>query len=44
MKRVPTGIHGLDRLLEGGFREKTVIVLVGSSGTGKTTLDRKSVV
>ena len=37
MKRVPTGIHGLDRLLEGGFREKTVIVLVGASGTGKTT-------
>ena len=37
LKRVPSGIHGLDRLLEGGFREKTVIVLVGSSGTGKTT-------
>lgn len=27
----------MDRLIEGGFREKTAIVLVGSSGTGKTT-------
>ena len=36
-KRVSTGIPGLDGLLEGGFFEKTAIVLIGSSGTGKTT-------
>ncbi len=35
--RVRTGIHGLDNLIEGGFRDKTVVVIVGSSGTGKTT-------
>jgi len=35
--RIRTGIHGLDNLIEGGFREKTVIAIVGSSGTGKTT-------
>ncbi len=36
-RRVPTGIPGLDNLLEGGFLEKTTVVLIGSSGTGKTT-------
>ncbi len=36
-KRFPTGIYGLDRLIEGGFRDKTANVVVGSSGTGKTT-------
>ena len=36
-KRVETGIIGLDSLLEGGFLERTVVVLIGSSGTGKTT-------
>jgi len=36
-KRVPTGIPGLDNLLEGGFIDRTTVVLIGSSGTGKTT-------
>ena len=36
-KRVETGIPGLDRLLEGGFTDKSVVVLIGSSGTGKST-------
>jgi KaiC/GvpD/RAD55 family RecA-like ATPase len=36
-ERIRTGIHGLDNLIEGGFRDKTVVVIVGSSGTGKTT-------
>ncbi len=37
LKRVKTGIPGLDRLVEGGFLDKTVIVLIGTSGTGKST-------
>ncbi len=36
--RVPTGIEGLDELIEGGFPENFVILVAGSSGTGKTTL------
>jgi len=36
-ERIKTGIYGLDQLIEGGLRDKTAIVLVGSSGTGKTT-------
>src|SRR3989304_2291077 len=35
--RIRSGIPGLDNLIEGGFRDKTVVVVVGSSGTGKTT-------
>lgn len=35
--RIRSGIPGLDNLIEGGFREKTCVVIVGSSGTGKTT-------
>lgn len=34
--RVSTGISGLDRILHGGFPEKTAILLSGGSGTGKT--------
>ena len=34
---VKSGIFGLDPLIGGGFREKTAHVIVGSSGTGKTT-------
>ncbi len=37
MERVETGIYGLDQLIEGGLNEKSTIVIVGSSGTGKTT-------
>ncbi len=36
-RHVPTGIPGLDMLLEGGVLDKTTVVLIGSSGTGKTT-------
>ncbi|TLZ71519.1 MAG: circadian clock protein KaiC [Methanobacteriota archaeon] len=35
--RIRSGIPGLDTLIEGGFRDKTAVVIVGSSGTGKTT-------
>ena len=37
MERIKTGIFGLDQLIEGGFRDNTATVVVGSSGTGKTT-------
>jgi len=36
IKRVPTGIPGLDELIEGGFEEGAAILIVGSAGTGKT--------
>lgn len=36
-QRIESGIFGLDRILEGGFRDKTAIAVVGASGTGKST-------
>jgi len=38
MSEVSTGIAGLDRLLSGGFPDKTAILLSGGPGTGKTLL------
>ncbi len=35
--RVPTGIYGLDDLMDGGFRENTVNIVRGGTGVGKTT-------
>ncbi len=37
VKRIPTGIPGFDELVQGGFEEKTNILLGGYAGTGKTT-------
>lgn len=34
--RVPTGIEGLDPLIEGGFPRNSLILLAGNPGTGKT--------
>ncbi|MDI6826227.1 MAG: gas vesicle protein GvpD [Candidatus Aenigmarchaeota archaeon] len=34
--RVPSGIPGLDELIEGGFVQNSVIMVAGESGTGKT--------
>ncbi len=34
---IPTGCVGLDRLLKGGFRRGTVVLLYGEASTGKTT-------
>jgi KaiC/GvpD/RAD55 family RecA-like ATPase len=34
--RVPTGIEGLDQLIEGGFPKNSLILLAGQPGTGKT--------
>ncbi len=36
--RVPTGINGFDELIEGGFEKNSIVLLVGSAGTGKTLL------
>ena len=38
LPRVPTGIEGLDRMLGGGFVEKSANMVEGAPGTGKTTL------
>ncbi len=38
MDRVPTGVKGLDELLGGGFPQGRCILVVGSPGSGKTTL------
>jgi KaiC/GvpD/RAD55 family RecA-like ATPase len=38
MKKLKTGILGLDSLLDGGFNEHSATILVGSAGTGKTTM------
>ncbi|MEW6722950.1 MAG: ATPase domain-containing protein [Candidatus Micrarchaeota archaeon] len=34
--RIPTGIPGLDRMLEGGFVRKSSVLVRGSTGTAKT--------
>ncbi len=35
-KRIPTGVSGLDNLIEGGFENRSTNLLIGSSGTGKS--------
>jgi circadian clock protein KaiC len=37
-ERVPTGVAGLDRILQGGFRRGGIYFIAGRSGTGKTVL------
>ncbi len=36
MKRVPTGIEGLDQLIQGGVPQGSTALVSGASGTGKT--------
>jgi circadian clock protein KaiC len=43
-RRVPTGVPGLDPLLGGGLLERSVTLLAGSSGIGKSTLGLQFVV
>ena len=38
MNRVPSGVKGLDELVEGGFPEGRSILVTGGCGTGKTIL------
>jgi len=35
-KRIPSGIDGLDSLIDGGFPKGSLILLAGNPGTGKT--------
>ena len=37
-KKIPTGINGLDELLNGGIPEGRVVLVIGGPGSGKTTL------
>ncbi len=37
MRKVRTGVYGLNALLDGGINEHTTTVVVGSPGAGKTT-------
>lgn len=36
MERVPTGIHGLDEMIEGGFPKGRTVLVSGGAGTGKS--------
>jgi circadian clock protein KaiC len=36
MKRVKTGVYGLDSLIDNGFPEGSVVLVAGTPGTGKT--------
>lgn len=38
VERIPTGIPGLDELIEGGLVESSVTLVSGGAGTGKTIL------
>jgi len=35
--RMPTGIPGLDNMMEGGLPKPSLILLAGDAGAGKTT-------
>ncbi|MBM4237555.1 MAG: hypothetical protein FJ151_03620, partial [Euryarchaeota archaeon] len=41
LARIPSGIPGLDEMIEGGFPFPSVILVSGTAGTGKTTLALK---
>lgn len=36
MDRIPSGVPGLDELIEGGFVSNSVVMIAGEAGTGKT--------
>lgn len=38
MEKLKTGVKGLDKITKGGLPENQLILLTGTSGTGKTTL------
>lgn len=38
MRKLKSGVYGLNPLLDGGLNENSITVVIGTSGTGKTTL------
>ena len=38
LSRINTGVSGLDEMVQGGFPEGHIVLLMGSFGTGKTTM------
>jgi KaiC/GvpD/RAD55 family RecA-like ATPase len=38
MRKIPTGIVGLDKMLGGGYPENSTIIIAGGPGSGKTIL------
>ena len=38
VERIKTGVNGLDRVLKGGLRKNSSILITGAPGTGKTIL------
>ncbi|HEY7587157.1 MAG TPA: ATPase domain-containing protein [Thermoplasmata archaeon] len=38
MRKIKSGIYGLNPLLDGGFNENSTTVVIGRSGAGKTTI------
>ncbi len=38
MKKIKSGVYGLNTLMDGGINENTITTVIGSSGAGKTTL------
>lgn len=43
-QKTPTGIHGLDEMLNGGFPKGRVILILGGPGTGKTLISTQFLV
>ncbi|MDO9536876.1 MAG: ATPase domain-containing protein [Thermoplasmata archaeon] len=37
MKKIKSGVYGLNRLMDGGINQNTITTVIGSSGAGKTT-------
>lgn len=37
MKKIKSGVYGLNKLMDGGINENTITTVIGSSGAGKTT-------
>ncbi|VVB87349.1 Circadian clock protein kinase KaiC [uncultured archaeon] len=44
MKTVPTGIKGLEQVLNGGFNHPSTILVAGTAGAGKTTFAMQSLI
>jgi circadian clock protein KaiC len=38
LRKIPSGIEGLDNILQGGIPERRILLLVGGPGSGKTTI------